>query len=62
MPRSSHKQTADHHSYCIFGLLHGQDVWAFSLELYAWQVYKLETVTKDSDSNSKSFEISNQST
>ena len=53
MQRSSHKQTADHHSYCIFGLLYGQDIWAFSLDLDAWQVHKLETVTKDSDSNSK---------
>ena len=62
MQRSSHKQTADHHSYCIFGLLYGQDIWAFSLDLDAWQVHKLETVTKDSDSNSKWFKISNQRT
>lgn len=53
MQRGSNKQTADHHSYCIWGLLYGQDVWAFSLDLNAWQVYKLETVAKDSDSNSK---------
>ena len=46
MQRSSHQQTADHHSCCIFGLLYGHDVWAFSLDLDAWQVYKLETVTK----------------